>query len=178
MGNRAKGRRELLRALFAMPQGEQFALAVGFESGGPLGVGGRRLAPGERITHGLLQWAEGQAGGQRAPKVDIAYPWSLLLWNPQWHLHPRADLVALQELVGDPGEACVTFAHLAHDLQCALHRKRIVGSSGVIDASRLSLGQSHDPVRKIARVDDLCEALRSSRRQDLAAARDTVGPVS
>src|SRR5690348_3726929 len=53
----------------------------------------------------------------------------------------------------------------------------MVRTSGIVDTGRLSLRQRHDPVGKIARVDDLREALRPPWREDLAAARYAVGPV-
>ena len=87
--------------------------------------------------------------------------------EPERQLHPRTDLVLLQELVRDPGGVAAREQLAPRD---ALVRRVERPGEAVLDAV-------HDPLGQVADVDELGEPLGRSRRDDLAAAAEPPRPV-
>src|SRR6188768_174889 len=81
-----------------MPGGEQLGFPLGSQTDA---LDGRRA----RRARDRLRWRpEAQAARDRTADIGLVHPREVRAREPEWQLHPRADLVLVQEGVRHPGD--------------------------------------------------------------------------
>ena len=100
-----------------------------------------------------------------------------LAGNPDRQVAPGRDLLRLQEVGRDPGQARVARRRRGDAGEHVAHDQRPGRPGGVEDARRARLGHADRPLGEVARVDELHRIAAVAGRQHLAAARQAHRPV-
>src|SRR4029453_6995819 len=133
-----------------MPLCEQGCLALGLQAGG---VG--RLGLVERASYGLGERSESEAGPERSldgHSVEVR-GLRVLAVDPEWELHPLADLLLDEEVPAHPRDRRIVAGEGSACLEELTPRPP--GLRGFEFAADPALAERDDPVPEISDVDEL-----------------------
>src|ERR1043166_5738991 len=134
--------------------------------------------PSERVAGGLLDTARRGSGlarrggivGEKAGEFRQRLP-----YRERTRTVPAPYVLRLEEVLVDPGERAVGADRARTSREKLTARERHADAVTTADSARF--GAAHEPAREIAHIDELDEVIRCARRQHLAPARKSRGPI-